>query len=181
MAQTSTITFPDGDYPTRLSNAYAAFQEALEDEQNDDRRGPRRVGETPASVRLAAEYNALKAEAEADAHEKRRVVTVRALGRSEWRRLKEAHPPRTEADVDAETAKSDRMAGVNIETVEDDLVFAAVVEPEFTSRADYDEWADTLSHGEFQAVLTRAWSLVRVAQADPKSLPPSPTLSSAGN
>ena len=116
-------------------------------------------------------YAELKEQAEADGLR----VVLKAVGRREWRRLKEAHPPRTEGD--AEVVKGDRLAGVNVTTVEDDLVYASLVEPAFDNRAQYDEWADELSEGEFQTILRRAWSLANVAQFDPKSLPASPTRS----
>lgn len=176
MAQRITRTLPDGDYPTRLSAAYAAFVAAREDEK-DGKSLPLLAGEEPASLALAREYEALKEEAEADAREKRRVVTLEAVGRRPWRDLKEKYPPRTEPDVDAETAKGDRLAGLNTDAVGDDLVFASVVEPEFTSRAHFDEWLDKLAEGEYQLLLRTAWDLANVASYDPKSLPPSATLS----
>jgi hypothetical protein len=175
MAQTRTITFPDGDYPIRLNRAYAAYEDALEDE----RRGKAETllaTEELASEVLKAEYLALKAEAEEDAREKRRIVTLRALGRSKWRELKKAHPVRVEGDgVDADTAKSDRKLGVNIDSIEDDLVFASVSDPKFASRDEFDAWADDWSEGEWQTLVRASWSLVNVASIDPKSLPSSPT------
>lgn len=180
MAQTVTRVIPDGDYPSRLQALYTAAIAAAEDEQKNP---PTLLnGQKSPAEELAEEHEALKAEAEDDAREKRRVVTLRALGRSKWRELKQKHPIRVEGDgVDADTAKGDRMAGLNTETVEDDLVFASIIEPKFTSRADYDEWADELSEGEFQMLVRDAWALVNVAQVDPKSLPPSPTRSNGGN
>lgn len=180
MAQTVTRVIPDGDYPARLNAAFGAAMQAAEDEQKNP---PKLLTgqQSPAEV-LASEHAALKAEAEEDARSKRRVITLRALGRAKWRELKAAHPVRLEGDgVDAETAKEDRLAGINTSTVEDDLVFASIIEPKFTSRADYDEWVDELSEGEFQMLLRDAWSLVNIAQVDPKSLPPSQTRSSGGN
>lgn len=174
MPQTLTRTFPDGDYPARLNVAFAAYDAALKDEQKN---GPPELlmGEEPPSVVLAEEYRALKAEADADAAEKRRIVTLRAIGRQPWRRLKEAHPPRAGEGVDEETAKGDRLAGVNTTTIEDDLVFTSVSEPKFADRAEFDEWADGWSEGEWQTLVRDAWTLVNVASFDPKSLPSSRT------
>ena len=63
MAQTVTRVIPDGDYPTRTSTP-----------RDGCRGGTRRrtpptllAGEEPASAELAAEYDALKKKAEADA------------------------------------------------------------------------------------------------------------------
>lgn len=180
MAQTVTRVIPDGDYPSRLNTLYAAAMAAAEDEKKNP---PTLLnGEQPPSVILAAEHEALKAEAEEDARGKRRVVTLRALGRAKWRELKTAHPKRIEGDgVDADTAKGDRLAGLNTDTVEDDLVFAAIIDPKFEHRGEYDAWVDELSEGEFQMLLRDAWSLVNIAQVDPKSLPPSQTRSNGGN
>src|SRR5690606_11689229 len=104
---------------------------------------------------------------------------LEAIGRRAWRELQEKHPPRTEGDPD--TIKSDQMAGVHIKDASDDLVYASLVEPEFSSRAAYDEWADTLSEAEFQTILRRAWELANVSQYDPKSLPASRTRSTGGS
>ncbi len=178
MAQTITRVIPDGDYPTRLSDLYKAATLAADRELENP---PKLLnGQLSPAEQLAAEHAALKAEAEADAAEKRRVITMRALGRAKWRELKAKHPARTEGDEDV--VKGDRHAGVNVDTVEDDLLFASIVEPKFTSRGDFDEWADSeLSEGEFRMLLLDAWRLVNVAQVDPKSLPSLPIPSSDGN
>jgi hypothetical protein len=137
-------------------------------------------GEQSPFEELVAEYLALKDEAETDAAEKRRVVVLRAVGRGKWRDLKLRHPARTEGDDEA--VKGDRLAGVNTDTIGDDLLFASTQEPSFSSRGDFDQWADeVLSEGEFTILLSDAWSLVNGAQFDPKPPPPSPTRSSAAN
>lgn len=181
MAQTITRVIPDGDYPRRLNDLWDATLAASKDER-DGNALPLLNGEVAASLTLADEYRALKAEAEADARSKNRVVTMRAIGRQTWRELKKAHPVRVGDDVPEDVAKADRFAGVNIESIEDDLVFAVIIEPRFESRADYDRWAnEDISEGEFQMLLKDAWSLVNVAKIDPKSLPPLQTQSSGGS
>lgn len=174
MAQTIRRVFPDGDYPQRLQELWAALELAQKDEQ-DGKAATLLAGEASASEQLAEEYRTLKAEAEADAEAKRRVVVLRALGRKAWRDLREKHPPRLRSEeIDEDTAKGDHMAGVNTDTVEDDLVYATVEQPAFGSRSAFDEWADSdISEGEFKVLLLDAWSLVNRAQFDPKSLPAS--------
>lgn len=174
MAQILTRTFPDGDYPTRLNEAWAAFEAADRDEQKNGR-PPLLAGQPSPAEELAAEYRALKAEADADAAEKRRVVTLKAIGRRQWRPLRESHPPRAGEGVDEEVARGDRLAGVNTDAIEDGLVYASVISPEFATRAEFDAWADDLSEGEWQTLVRDAWNLVNVAQYDPKSLPSSRT------
>lgn len=169
MAQRTTIHLLTGDYPDRLNAAYAAAMAAEKDS------GPRTLGDDDPFEVLSQEYADLKAEAEAAGV----TVTIQAVGRKGWRELKVKHPPRTEGDPDV--IKGDRLAGVNVATVEDDLVYASLAEPEFASRAAYDEWADALSEGEFQTILRRAWELANVAQFDPKSLPVSRTQTSGAN
>lgn len=166
MAQSTTIHLLTGDYPDRLQTLWAAAQAAEKDN------APLLAGEEHPYDVLSAEYAALKAEAESEGI----AVTLTAVGRKGWRELKQKHPARTEGDPEA--IKQDRLAGVNADTVEDDLVYASVTSPTFSSRGAYDEWADALSEGEFQTILAKAWSLANVAQHDPKSLPASRTRTS---
>jgi hypothetical protein len=177
MAQTQTRFFPDGDYPARLNAAYAAYDAAIKDEQTNGE-GTLLATEEPASEILKREYEDLRADARADAESKNRLVELRAISRREWRPLKKAHPPRLEGDdVSADVARGDRMAGVNTESIEDDLVYATVVKPTFESRDAFDDWADELSEGEWKTLVRDSWKLANVAQVDPKALPPSLTQS----
>lgn len=166
MATTETIILLTGDYPTRLNKLYAAAQAASSDDSE------LLNGEEHPYETLQREYEELKAEAESEG---KRVV-VQSLSRKAWRDLREKHPPRTEGDEGA--IKADRAARLNTETVEDDLVYASVIEPKFSSRGAFDEWVDQeLSEGEFNQILLRAWKLANVPAFDPKSLPSSPTRS----
>lgn len=168
MARTKTILLLTGDYADRLNALYRAAEDARADTS------VRTLAEGDPYAELAEQYAALKAEAE----EAGLRVTLADPGRKVWRELKAKHPPRTSDEVDAETAKADRIAGVNTDTIEDDLVYAALRDPSFSSRAAYDEWVDGIGEGEFQTILGAAWLLVNGASYDPKSLPPSPTPSS---
>jgi hypothetical protein len=94
-----------------------------------------------------------------------------------WRGLKEKHPPRVGDSFDPDVVKGDRLAGVDTDAIEDDLVHASLIDPEFKTRADFDDWADTLSEGEWQQVVIRAWELANGARLDPKELPSSLTRS----
>lgn len=176
MAQTLRRVFPDGDYPQRLNDLWAAIEAAEKAERNGD--SPELLeGEKSPFEELVEQYAALKAEAEADAAEKRRVVVLRAVGRGKWRELKQRHPARPKSEtVDDKTAEGDRLAGVNTDTIGDDLLYASVQEPIFSSRGDFDQWADeVLSEGEFTILERDAWGLVNGAQFDPKP-PPSSTI-----
>lgn len=176
MAQTETHRFPDGDFVQRLNVAWAAVEHALKAEEKNP---PVLLeGEDPPSVVLALEHQALKDEADADAESKRRVVTVAGVRRQAWRELKEKHPPRSGEGVDPEDVKADRLAGVNTDAVGDDLLYVSVVHPSFTSRADFDEWLDQWSEGEYQTLLRMAWEKTQGGSYDPKSHPVSLSLSS---
>lgn len=167
MARTDRVILLTGDYSQRLNALYSAAREALEDES------PRTMAEGDPYAELQAEYAELKAEAEAEAT----VVEMTAIPRPKWRALKAKYPPRDEGHEDV--VKGDLLAGVNTEEVEDDLVYASLTTPEFKSRAAFDEWADTLSEGEWQTIVIKAWELANGARFDPKSLPASRTPSTA--
>lgn len=161
------IEFPVGDFPERLDRAYAAAMEALEDD------GPRTLLEDDPYMVLKAEYDALSEESRAASKEARQFVRFGEVSRKEWREIKAAHPARTEGDEEA--IRADRYLGFNVETGEDDLVFAAIVEPEFSTRKDFDDWADKLGAGKWDAVAKKALEVTLGARANPKSLPDSPT------
>lgn len=172
-ANTKVIEFPVGDYPQRLDVAYAAAMAA----QDDDT--PQTMLEEHPFVRLKAEYDALREESKAASRAAGTYVVLKEVSRKDWRAIKADHPPRTEGDPDA--VKADRATGMNTETAEDDLVYAALVEPEFTTRAAFDEWADALGAGKFAAIAEQAYLLTVGARRDPKSLPASPTPRSDSN
>lgn len=180
MAQTTTIYLMTGDYADRLRDAYSAAKMAADDRAKDVNQEPLFNGEEHPADTLAAEHAALKAEAEAASKAAKRRVVLEAIGRKKgrdgrpsWADLKAAHPVRTEGDEDV--IKGDRLAGLNTDTAEDDLLYASLAEPKFKSRGAYDEWADTLSEGEFNTLLKMAWDLANGAAYNPKSLPASPT------
>lgn len=173
MARTKSILLLTDDYADRLNALYAAALAAKDDEGAS----PRMMHEEDPYTALAGEYEALRLEAE----EAGLRVLLRDPGRKRFRELKAKFPPRSGEGVDPDVAKTDRLAGLNTNDVEDDLLFISVVEPQFTSRGAFDEWLDDLGEGEFQTLLMAAWQLVNVAQFDPKSLPPSPTRSNGAN
>lgn len=165
-----TLEFPVGDYPERLDLAYRAAQEALKDTS------ARTMAEGDPYLVLKAEYDALREESKAASREAGAYVVLRELSRNDYRKLKADHPPRTEGDP--ETIKADRNVGMNVDTVEDDFVFAALEEPAFESRAAFDEWAGNLGAGKFSTITQEAFALMMEARRDPKSLPASPTRTS---
>lgn len=166
--------FPPGDYMERLNTLWAAYNAAVEDEAKESGGEARLMLEGSASETLREQYEALRAESTDAAKESRRFVRLQGVSRSVKRELERKHPPRTEGE-DEDTLKADRAAGMNLATVDDDLLYASVIEPEFKGRADFDEWADDLTDGEFQVLVRDAWTLANVAQFDPKSLPALPT------
>src|SRR5690349_1582050 len=161
------IEFPVGDFAERLDRAYTAAMDALENE------GPTTLLEASPYETLKAEYDALCEESRQASKEARLFIRFGEVSRRAWRELKAANPPRTEGDE--ESIKADRYLGFNVESGEDDLVFAAIVEPEFSSRKDFDDWADNLGAGKWDAVAKKALEVTLGARANPKSLPASPT------
>lgn len=169
MARTTRVLLLQGDYADRLET----LAQAALDARND--KTPLLEGEEHPFDVLNREYEDLKAEAEADAVTQDRAVDLRAIGRTKWRELRAKHPARTEGPG----VEGDRLAGVNTEDIEDDLVFASIAEPKFTSRAAFDEWADELSEGEWQVLVAKSWELANGARLDPKSLPALPIRTTA--
>jgi len=162
--------FPPGDYTDRLNVAFEAYQRALKDSESDRAEPQLLTEEDPVDI-LRREYEELRDEAKTAALESRRYVRGQAISRGDKKKLREKHPPRTEG-ADEDTLRADRLAGMNLDTAGDDLVFASLVEPVFSSRADFDDWADNvLTDGEFEVLLQESWSRANVAQYDPKSLP----------
>ena len=173
IATRKTLEFPVGDFPERLDKAYRAAQEALKDNS------ARTMAEGDPYLELKAEYDALCEESKQASREAGTYVVLREISRNDWRRLKSEHPPRTEGDED--TLKADRMAGMNTDSAEDDLVYAALDEPHFETRAAFDEWAGRLGAGKFATIAQEAYLLTLEARRDPKSLPASPTRTSDSN
>lgn len=176
MARTTTVHLLTGDYPDRLEALALSAQAAAQDKT------PRTALEADPYEALAEEYRTLKAEA----IEAGTTVHLAAVGRRTWRGLKEKHPPRSGEGVDKDTAEGDRLAGVNTDAVEDDLVFESIrawqqqtgETVDYTaSTTAFEDWADRLSEGEWQVLVRRAWELANGARLDPKDLPPSPTRS----
>lgn len=172
MARTDKVVLLTGDYAQRLDALYQQATAALNDES------PKTLAEGDPYADLESSYKTLKAEAISAAT----VVEMTAIARPVWRELKRKYPPRTEGSK--ELIEGDRLGGVNTDEVEDDLVHASVTgvaekgKPvALTSRGAFDEWANTLSEGEWQTVLTKAWELANGARFDPKSLPASRTRS----
>ena len=167
MPRTTRVLLLQGDYADRLDHLWTAAQAAKSDN------APLLEGEEHPYDVLKGEYEELRAEAEKNGI----VVQMTAVGRTRWRELKAKYPPRTEGDE----AEGDRLAGANTDDIADDLVFASISDPKFTSRGDFDEWADALSEGEWQVLLTKAWELANGARLDPKALPALPTRSTETN
>ena len=174
MPRTTTVHLLTGDYPDRLAELVAVAEKALNDSS------PRTMLEQQPDGAVQADHEALRAEAIAAGT----TVHLAALGRTTWRKLKESHPIRT--DGDEETIRGDRLAGVNVESAEDDLVYEAMRAwqetsgekvPAVQSRAAFEDWADKLSEGEWQVLVLKAWELTNGARLDPKELPSLPTTS----
>lgn len=122
-----------------------------------------RVGDTNATVDAA---KAALLAAYDDAKPRAVWVTVKALGRRNWRSLIDEHPPR-----DGNREDHDVYGGVaNISTLADPLVVASIIEPEFPTPLDRDEFLDRLSDADFTSIFRAAFALNRVPGGDPKDL-----------
>lgn len=182
MSDVKVIDLLSESYAERLDVLWRAVDEAAKNEDRlagSEAASGRTLDEGISdSVRLAEQYEALRAEAIEDAKANSRHVEMR-LERKAWRELKEKHPPRVGEEHAKEDVDSDRAAGLNVDTASDDLLYAAIQVPEFSSRAAFDEWADRLTNGQFTTLTFAAWEHANRARFNPKALPASLTRSSA--
>jgi hypothetical protein len=155
--RTTRIPLYQGDDLERIEELRADLERAKHAEG-----GPARVGDTGSGV---ASAKAALLAAYAEAKPRAVLVTVKALGRRQWRSLIEAHPPR-------EGNREDDMHGgiANINTLQDPLVVASITEPEFPTPADRDDFLDALSDADFTSIFRAAFALNRVPGGDPKDL-----------
>lgn len=150
--RTATVTLYQGDDVARLAELE---QRAAKGRKQSG--GARTADEVPAWQEAAEEYDALTVEAK----ERAVKVTLRALGRKEWRDLVNAHPPR-------EGHKGDEAVGLNESSFADDLVPASILEPTFSSDAEKAYFLDSLSDIQFEELYLNAFALNRSRSADPK-------------
>lgn len=111
-----------------------------------------------AYMDLAREHDALVEEIENEAT----VIVLHSLGRRAWRSLVAEHPPRDGNDAD-------RAVGLNEETFPDALVPISILSPTFDTPADRDDFLDSLSSADFDALYLTAFALNRGQVADPKA------------
>lgn len=147
----------------RLLSAYSLAEKGRRDGTPEN---TALIEDDPVAV-LRSEYEAFRAASVIP-------ITVRPLSRGELRTVKAAHPPRSAEQADEETVRGDRLAGLNLGAAEDDIVFAALVDPVFESRAAFDEWANGIPQGMFNVISVRVWNASTGAAVDPKSLAASP-------
>lgn len=152
--RTSVVTIFQGDYLDRIRHLEAKYAAAVESEKS----APRMLSEVPESMGLAAEHEALVAEAEGTALD----ITVQALGRKAWRALVAEHPPREGVD-------SDVLVGVNESTFKDPLISVSIVSPVLS-----EDELDQLSDADNDRLYLTAWALNRGTPAGPKALHASP-------
>lgn len=191
MARTTEHFIWTDDYADRVHQLAAAIEAAeadisvlsarLKDERDSDEPALATEDTTTADdladaeearVHLAAEFQALKDEAEAAGLR----VTLRGLSDIEWDDLTETHPPRTEEPY----AKGDAALGFNERKGMREFVHTALVDPEFTSRSKFDAWVleKGLTRGDLAAMGKKAWGLTNgMGYTDPKLLRSSQTLS----
>ena len=152
--RTSQVTIYQGDYLDNIRHLERQYEEALKSEGKTSRM----MSEVPASAALAEQHAALVAEAEESAV----TITLRALGRKEWRALVADNPPR-------EGNKDDEQVGVNEDSFKDPLIVASIVEPKLS-----EDDLDMLSEADNDRLYLTCWSLNRLPGDSPKVLRVSP-------
>jgi len=150
-----------GDASIRLSELHQKISRA---ERADEAptAGPRRVGQSSDLTKDREEFAALAAEAD----EAGDFIVIRPLSDSEWDDILDEHPPRTEEPH----ASTDEALGFNARTGRRALIFAALVEPALSTRAEFDAWVERkeLTRGELEGIALQVWQLTNRAPFAPK-------------
>lgn len=167
MARTTTHFVWTDDYADRLAVLRAQI-EALSDRDSETAF----LAEGSERSKLVEQYDELKEEAQ----EKGIRMVLRGLSDDEWDELVEKHPPRT----DEANLENDKELGFNERTGMRALIYAALVEPSFDSRAKFDAWVTEkgFTRGDLIVAALKAGNLTNgVGPMDPKLLPPLPVQS----
>ncbi len=169
--RTSEVTIYQGDYLDRLRFLERQYDEMVKAESKTTPL----LNDIPESTRLAEEHEALKAEAEKTAIH----VQLRAVRRSQYRELADAHPPRNGDDEDPQVVLADSKMGVNEKEFRLVLVPAAIVQirvgddiTEWSgmSEDDREEFLDTITEADFELLFSHAFALVNAFGSAPKAL-----------
>lgn len=140
---------PETTVPLCLRGDLQAEWETLDRQLAASReRGDRRLTGSADEQALARQIRDLEDEMQASTV----TVRLRAVERTPWRKLMEAHPPRK--DVDA-----DKLLGVNQATFYDALIAACLVDEPLRER--FAAFADKLTDAQYDRLVTAAWNLNR--------------------
>lgn len=179
-SRTATVHVYMGDYHDRIQQLQRRIAEAAESVEGN----VARMGSKPEHVRLAAEYDALVAEAS----EHRIELTLENLPRRISKALRRLHPPRLAGDpgVTEREARADAVMGVNEETFAEALVrggtitlngqeiaYRTIVAAHGPDGADLDladDDFDAMSEGAFGVIYRKALDLNYGFVTDPKEI-----------
>lgn len=125
----TVVKLHHGNYEAELA---ALLDEVMAAQRAEDAGDVQHLeGEKSSSEKLATQYDAKLAEAEASAVD----VTLWALSWDEWDGLSDAHPPRSDVAADPEQGTAaeefavDKQRGVNMKTFPASLLRLSLVEP----------------------------------------------------
>lgn len=170
MARTRPVYFWTDEEYERISRIAEAVEMAS---RSEERPASTMLDGDPVAA-LREQYEAERKAVEDAAKADGRYALLRELGRNAWREVKAKNPPRDDN-------KGDSVLGFNTDTVEDDLVRAAVVEPAFSTDSDFHTWAEEQGNSAWALLAATAWELTNGERRDPKPLPASLTRSTEQN
>lgn len=171
--RTTSVVIYQGDDLDRLAELRRAAEQAKRIVAEAKKSGTARMGDEEDDQPAKDAYDTFVEEAA----ERALIVQLRSIGRTRFRKLLAAHPPRmVEADGKQVAHEDDTGYEVNTETFPDALLryntdgIRTIVNPELTDKAGYDEFLDEeVAEGDFDSLWVAAYWLNRAPGADPKA------------
>lgn len=155
-----TVTLYQGDDLQRLTDLAEKIAEVAPPDKDEDSSAPVTMGEASQYQQLVTEHDTLLEQAK----ERAVVLTLGPVGRTVFREMVEANPPRP-------NNKEDAQVGVNEDALADVLVPKSIIAPNMGDH-ERDVFLDSLTHAQYEQLYVTAFRLNRTLGAPPKAMTP---------